>query len=71
MTGAKESRNLTMNISFKKLLAEDEDFANFLKEVNWIFIQRLPNENLKGFYDMYQAGIDAKQVAELLRRNNT
>lgn len=55
-----------MDIDFKKMLEQDEKFKLFVKEVLFEAAQQ-DSENLKYFYAMYQSGLKAKQVAEMMR----
>lgn len=60
-----------MDISYKKLIKQDADFEKFVGEVIASFVKNQPEEALRALYNFYTIGMDAKQVAEWLKRMQT
>lgn len=60
-----------MDVSYKKLIKQDEDFAKFVDDVIQQFVKYQPEESLRALHNFYQTGVDATQVAEWLKRMQT
>ncbi len=58
-----------MDINYKRLVEQDEDFDEFLKSIALLMVKDFDESTLKNFYGMYQAGITPEQVATIMRVN--
>lgn len=55
-----------MNIDFKKILAEDAGFAEFVKECSFE-LTKSNTEALKFIYSAYASGVSAQELVKMMR----
>jgi len=56
-----------MKTDWKRIIAEDEKFTEFLKEFALLQYVEIGNQSLPFIYANYQSGLSAKQLSEILK----